>query len=71
MFFFVVYHPRLWYRIFQVVPEAFEALVECIAEGDFDKCEQVPAGDENGFLIQPIGGIAVDMAGPARCYAYF
>lgn len=50
----------------QVDPDAFDLLVECIAESDFDKCEQVPAGDENGFLIQPIGGTAVDMAGAAR-----
>lgn len=49
-------------------PDAFDALVECIAEGDFDKCEQVPAGNDDSFLIQPIGGIAVDMAGPARYY---
>lgn len=56
---------------FQVDPDAFNALVECIAEGNFDTCEQVPAGVENGFLIQPIGGIAVDMAGPARYYILF
>ncbi|CAM9161286.1 unnamed protein product [Laminaria digitata] len=49
----------------QVDPDAFEALLECVAEGDFDKCEQVPAGDESGFLIQPIGGNAVDFTGPA------
>ncbi|CAN0414811.1 unnamed protein product, partial [Scytosiphon promiscuus] len=48
----------------QVDPAAFDLLVECIAEGDFDKCEEVPAGDGAGFLIQPIGGLAVDMAGP-------
>ena len=44
---------------------AFDALIECIAEGDFDTFEQVPAGDEDGFLVNPLGGIAVDMAGPA------
>ncbi|CAM9505578.1 unnamed protein product, partial [Laminaria digitata] len=49
----------------QVDPDAFDALLECVAEGDFDKCEQVPAGDESGFLIQPIGGNAVDFTGPA------
>ncbi|CAN0335607.1 unnamed protein product, partial [Scytosiphon promiscuus] len=50
----------------QVDPAAFDLMVECIAESDFNKCENVPAGEENGFLIQPIGCIAVDMAGPAR-----
>lgn len=49
----------------QVDSEAFAAFTECIAEGDFGKCEQVPAGDENGFLVNPLGGLAVDMAGPA------
>lgn len=52
--------------VLQVNPDAFDLLVECIAQSDFDKCEQVPAGDENGFPIQPIGGTAVDMAGAAR-----
>ena len=54
---------------FQVDSAAFDALIECIAEGDFDTCEQVPAGDEDGFLVNPLGGIAVDMAGPAG-YVY-
>ena len=49
--------------IFQVDSEAFDALIECVAEGDFDTCEQVPAGDDDGFLVNPLGGIAVDMAG--------
>ncbi|CAM9232439.1 unnamed protein product, partial [Laminaria digitata] len=49
----------------QVDPTAFVALEECVAQGDFAICEQVPAGDENGFLIQPIGGTAVDFLGPA------
>ena len=48
---------------FQVDTEAFDALIECVAEGDFDTCEQVPAGDDDGFLVNPLGGIAVDMAG--------
>lgn len=43
----------------------FESLTTFIAEGDFDKCEHVPAGDEDGFLANPLGGLAVDMAGPA------
>ena len=56
-------------HLFQVDPAAFDLLVECIAEGDFDKCEEVPAGDGAGFLIQPIGGLAVDMAGPTRYHS--
>ena len=51
---------------FQVDPGAFAALIECISEGDFDTCEQVPAGDDDGFLVNPLGGLATDMAGPAR-----
>lgn len=50
---------------FQVDSAAFDALTECIAQGDFDTCEQVPAGDEDGFLVNPLGGLAFDMAGPA------
>ena len=56
--------------ILQVDSTAFDALIECISEGDFDTCEQVPAGDEDGFLVNPLGGIAVDMAGPAGYVCY-
>ncbi|CAM9093102.1 unnamed protein product [Laminaria digitata] len=49
----------------QVDSKAFDALTECVTEGDFALCEQVPAGDEDGLLVNPLGGIAVDMAGPA------
>ncbi|CAM9167488.1 unnamed protein product, partial [Laminaria digitata] len=49
----------------QVDPDAFAALTECIAGRDFDKCDQVPAGDEDGYLVNPMGGMSVDMAGPA------
>ena len=49
----------------QVDSEDFDALTECIADGDFDKCEQVLAGDEDGVLVNPLGGLAFDMAGPA------
>ena len=50
----------------QVSPEDFAKLVECIAEADFDKCNDVPAGHRDGYLINPLGGIAVDMIGPTR-----
>ncbi|CAN0107321.1 unnamed protein product, partial [Scytosiphon promiscuus] len=40
----------------QVLPEAFDTLVECIAEGKFDTCETVPQGDPSGFLANPLGG---------------
>ena len=50
----------------QVDEEAFKALEECIASGNFDVCEAVPAGNEEGFLANPIAAFAVDMAGPAR-----
>lgn len=56
----VVPHPR------QVDAEAYAALLECVGEGTFHKCESVPAGDDAGYLVQPIGGIAVENAGPAR-----
>lgn len=46
--------------------EAYTALLECVGEGSIDKCESVPAGDPAGFLIQPVGGIAVESTGPAR-----
>ena len=48
--------------------DAFDALIECVSEGDFDTCENVPAGDEDGFLVNPLGGLATNMAGPARYY---
>lgn len=47
-------------------PDAYDALLECVGGGAYDKCETVPAGDDYGFLIQPIGGIAVENTGPAR-----
>lgn len=50
----------------QVDEEAFEALQECIFSGDSDSCEAVPAGESTGFLINPTGGVAIPMAGPAR-----
>ena len=51
--------------LFQVDEEAFKALEDCIYSGDFDVCEDVPAGD-TGSLANPIAAFAVDMAGPAR-----
>nr|CAF04025.1 vanadium-dependent iodoperoxidase 1 [Laminaria digitata] len=48
----------------QVNSEDFDLLMECIAQGDFDTCELVPAGDD-GRLSNPLGGIAVEMAGAA------
>lgn len=57
-----------WIVRVQVDASAFAALTECIYEGAFDKCENVPSGEDGGFLIQPLGGIAIDMAGPARYY---
>lgn len=52
-------------NVLQVDPDAFAALIECIAGREFDKCDQVPAGDEDGYLVNPMGGTSVDMAGPA------
>lgn len=52
--------------ICQVDETAFQALENCISKDDFDTCEGVAAGESSGFLINPIGGIAVDMMGPAR-----
>lgn len=49
----------------QVDPDAFTALQDCVFSGDFETCEGVPAGDPNGFLINPLGGHPVDMSGPA------
>ena len=49
----------------QVDEEAFEALIECISSGDFDVCEEVPAGDDEGFLVNPVAGFAINLAGPA------
>ncbi|CAN0552792.1 unnamed protein product, partial [Laminaria digitata] len=49
----------------QVDSVAFDALTECVAEGNFETCDKVPAGDEDGYLINPLGGLATDMAGPA------
>ena len=46
-------------------PEAFDSLVQCITEGSFDVCEAVPQGDSNGFFANSLGGISVEMAGPA------
>lgn len=54
-----------WTRFPQVDEVAFAALEECISSGNFEVCEAVPAGDPNGFLVNPLGGIPVDMAGPS------
>lgn len=40
-------------------------MVECVATADFATCEAVPAGGP-ASLANPLGGIATDMAGPAR-----
>ena len=56
---------RYFAPVSQVDEDAFTALEECIASGDFDVCEDVPAGD-TGSLANPIAAFAVDMAGPAR-----
>ena len=53
------------FLLYQVDEEAFEALIECISSGDFDICEQVPAGDDEGFLVNPVAGFAINLAGPA------
>ena len=62
----VFWTPSFWPATLQVDREAFDALTACIAEGDFDMCELVPAGDEDGVLVNPLGGNTVDMAGAAR-----
>lgn len=46
--------------------DAYQALEDCIFSGDFAACEAVPAGEPTGYLVNPVGGMAVDMAGPAR-----
>lgn len=56
----------LFSPVSQVDEDAFTTLEECIAFGDFDVCESVPAGDEAGSLANPVAAFAVDMAGPAR-----
>lgn len=45
--------------------DAFKALIACVSEGTIETCDLVPAG-EGAKLSNPIAGIAVDMAGPAR-----
>ena len=56
--------------ILQEASAAFGALIKCISEGYFGTGEHVPGRDEDGFLVNPLGGIAVDMAGPARYVCY-
>lgn len=50
----------------QVKQGAFNDLLECVTVGDFDTCDAIKQGDPNGRLVNPLGGISVDMAGPAR-----
>lgn len=50
----------------KVVPGAFAGLLACAYEGNFDTCEAIPQGDPSGFLVNPLGGLSVDMAGPSR-----
>ncbi|CAN0356438.1 unnamed protein product, partial [Laminaria digitata] len=44
---------------------AFASLKTCISKGDVEICELVPAGYDTGYLVNPLGGIAVDMMGPS------
>lgn len=37
--------------LLQVDPDAFAALEACVAEGTYETCEEVPAGDDNLSLI--------------------
>lgn len=46
--------------------DAFKALEDCVYSGEYGACEAVPAGEPAGCLVNPTGGRAVDMAGPAR-----
>ena len=49
----------------QVDPQAFDTLVECVTQGNYDTCESIGQGDPSGKLVNPLGGISVDLAGPA------
>ena len=53
------------FSCFYVDEDAFKALIACASEGTIETCDLVPAG-EGAKLSNPIAGIAVDMAGPAR-----
>ena len=53
------------FSCFYVDEDAFKALIACASEGTIETCDLVPAG-EGARLSNPIAGIAVDMAGPAR-----
>ena len=53
------------FRCMQVDPQAFDTLVECVTQGNFDTCESIGQGDPSGKLVNPLGGISVDLAGPA------
>lgn len=56
----------LLYRLSKVDEAAFEALQACTFSGDFDICEAVPAGHPDGYLVNPLGGVAASMTGPSR-----
>lgn len=45
---------------------AFAALKTCVYEQDVKVCEDVPSGYDTGYLVNPLGGTAVDMMGPSR-----
>lgn len=49
----------------QVGSEALDNLAEYEGGVEFKTCEQGPGGDEDDFLVNLLGGIAVDMSGPA------
>eukprot|EP00752_Nemacystus_decipiens_P010080 g8982.t1 len=60
------FHKTLPHDEFGRVDEgAFQALEDCIYSGEYGVCEAVPAGEPTGCLVNPTGGRAVDMAGPA------
>lgn len=49
----------------QVDVAAFADLQECIFSGSFTVCEDVPPGAPGAQLINPLGPIPIDMAGPS------
>eukprot|EP00903_Cladosiphon_okamuranus_P011260 g10618.t1 len=49
----------------RVDEDAFRSLEDCIYSGEYGACETVPAGASTGCLVNPTGGRAIDMTGPA------
>lgn len=57
------------FSTFQVDPNAYKKLLDCVFTNDINVCDKVPSGArKNGApLVNPLGGTAFQVDGADRC----